>query len=175
MPGTRFSRPHCGHFTNRPANSSFSSYDVPHWQVTRTATLASLGECPNLRLDREAVTRRLRLAPQGDPMRPGFALFATLAVATPTWAQAPRPAQPAPPAPPVLIKAGRLIDGRSDAPQSGVGILIEGDRIKAVGPLAQVQGQAKGARVIDLSRSEEHTSELQSRPHLVCRLLLEKK
>src|SRR5690554_7191018 len=25
------------------------------------------------------------------------------------------------------------------------------------------------------SRSEEHTSELQSRPHLVCRLLLEKK
>src|SRR3989442_3113727 len=26
-----------------------------------------------------------------------------------------------------------------------------------------------------LHRSEEHTSELQSRPHLVCRLLLEKK
>src|SRR5690554_829647 len=30
-----------------------------------------------------------------------------------------------------------------------------------------------GKRII--SRSEEHTSELQSRPHLVCRLLLEKK
>src|SRR3989442_9000909 len=28
---------------------------------------------------------------------------------------------------------------------------------------------------IFLFRSEEHTSELQSRPHLVCRLLLEKK
>src|SRR5690554_7356583 len=28
---------------------------------------------------------------------------------------------------------------------------------------------------IQLARSEEHTSELQSRPHLVCRLLLEKK
>src|SRR5436305_2209667 len=27
----------------------------------------------------------------------------------------------------------------------------------------------------NLRRSEEHTSELQSRPHLVCRLLLEKK
>src|SRR5436305_14748962 len=27
----------------------------------------------------------------------------------------------------------------------------------------------------DIGRSEEHTSELQSRPHLVCRLLLEKK
>src|SRR5215813_14724832 len=28
---------------------------------------------------------------------------------------------------------------------------------------------------ITMMRSEEHTSELQSRPHLVCRLLLEKK
>src|SRR5690554_7178212 len=27
----------------------------------------------------------------------------------------------------------------------------------------------------EIERSEEHTSELQSRPHLVCRLLLEKK
>src|SRR2546422_7046693 len=29
--------------------------------------------------------------------------------------------------------------------------------------------------LLDLARSEEHTSELQSRLHLVCRLLLEKK
>src|SRR2546422_4731528 len=32
-----------------------------------------------------------------------------------------------------------------------------------------------GERARDLARSEEHTSELQSRLHLVCRLLLEKK
>src|SRR5690554_7337061 len=39
----------------------------------------------------------------------------------------------------------------------------------------EVVGGKEGAwHVID-SRSEEHTSELQSRPHLVCRLLLEKK
>src|SRR5690554_6421672 len=31
------------------------------------------------------------------------------------------------------------------------------------------------ARSLKQERSEEHTSELQSRPHLVCRLLLEKK
>src|SRR5690554_7128949 len=31
------------------------------------------------------------------------------------------------------------------------------------------------AAVAEEMRSEEHTSELQSRPHLVCRLLLEKK
>src|SRR5690554_7600851 len=30
-------------------------------------------------------------------------------------------------------------------------------------------------RQLPIERSEEHTSELQSRPHLVCRLLLEKK
>src|SRR3989442_15502382 len=34
-------------------------------------------------------------------------------------------------------------------------------------------GAAPGTRAAP--RSEEHTSELQSRPHLVCRLLLEKK
>src|SRR5690554_7127060 len=33
----------------------------------------------------------------------------------------------------------------------------------------------KDIRALLLNRSEEHTSELQSRPHLVCRLLLEKK
>src|SRR2546422_3801676 len=32
-----------------------------------------------------------------------------------------------------------------------------------------------GAVSLELARSEEHTSELQSRLHLVCRLLLEKK
>src|SRR5690554_7688246 len=32
-----------------------------------------------------------------------------------------------------------------------------------------------GERGQAIGRSEEHTSELQSRPHLVCRLLLEKK
>src|SRR5690554_3758642 len=31
------------------------------------------------------------------------------------------------------------------------------------------------ANLLTIKRSEEHTSELQSRPHLVCRLLLEKK
>src|SRR3989442_864583 len=33
----------------------------------------------------------------------------------------------------------------------------------------------QGFLLSSLDRSEEHTSELQSRPHLVCRLLLEKK
>src|SRR5213594_3245457 len=82
-------------------------------------------------------------------MRMPLGLAVTVALTTPLPAQAPRAASvPAP----VLIKAGRLIDGRSDAAQSNVGIVVEGERIKAVGPLAQVQGQARSARVIDLSQ-----------------------
>src|SRR5690554_7283730 len=38
-----------------------------------------------------------------------------------------------------------------------------------------VTSLAAGDHVVMSFRSEEHTSELQSRPHLVCRLLLEKK
>jgi len=53
---------------------------------------------------------------------------------------------------PILIKAGRLIDGRSAQVQTNVGILIDSERIRAVGPLAQVQAQAPNARVIDLSQ-----------------------
>src|SRR5690554_7465829 len=40
--------------------------------------------------------------------------------------------------------------------------------------LRLLQEQATDSATLD-ARSEEHTSELQSRPHLVCRLLLEKK
>src|SRR5690554_7250741 len=71
-----------------------------------------------------------------------------------------------------------------------VGILGGSAQINAAGiefqPLqpssAQVSVSRNIARGLEYShfrsqrlRSEEHTSELQSRPHLVCRLLLEKK
>src|SRR3989442_6937749 len=46
-------------------------------------------------------------------------------------------------------------------------------RIGGRSPIRELtEAQAAGVRH---ARSEEHTSELQSRPHLVCRLLLEKK
>src|SRR5690554_7735274 len=41
---------------------------------------------------------------------------------------------------------------------------------RGIGPAYEDKVSRRGLR-----RSEEHTSELQSRPHLVCRLLLEKK
>ncbi len=60
------------------------------------------------------------------------------------------------PAPPkvVLIKAGRLVDVRAGRVLENQGILIEGQRIKAVGALAEVQKAAPPtAELIDLSRS----------------------
>src|SRR3712207_7133733 len=38
-----------------------------------------------------------------------------------------------------------------------------------------IGGDGKSVTAVGLDRSEEHTSELQSRQYLVCRLLLEKK
>src|SRR2546422_7856959 len=70
---------------------------------------------------------------------------------------------------------------------------LGGERAAQLDALLQPVGQAAGGRladrldleevddalderaVLELLRSEEHTSELQSRLHLVCRLLLEKK
>src|SRR3712207_7051655 len=42
-------------------------------------------------------------------------------------------------------------------------------------PRTYVQVHVEAVRVVGELRSEEHTSELQSRQYLVCRLLLEKK
>src|SRR5690554_7609209 len=41
--------------------------------------------------------------------------------------------------------------------------------------IVQSASDVQCSRLLKTTRSEEHTSELQSRPHLVCRLLLEKK
>ncbi len=58
------------------------------------------------------------------------------------------------PAPVVLIKAGRLIDVRAGRVLENQGILVDGQRIKSVGPLAEIQSTAPAsATVIDLSRS----------------------
>src|SRR5205809_3540390 len=59
-----------------------------------------------------------------------------------------------------LPKVGGVIDARQKA--------IDGD-------LAEAQRLKDESEAAMKARSEEHTSELQSRLHLVCRLLLEKK
>jgi imidazolonepropionase-like amidohydrolase len=52
-----------------------------------------------------------------------------------------------------LIKAGRLIDVRAGRVLENQAILVEGERVKAVGPFAEVQRNApQGVKIIDLSR-----------------------
>src|SRR2546427_1740643 len=71
------------------------------------------------------------------------------------------------PAQQILIKAGRLVDGRSATAQPNVGILIEGERIRAVGPLAQIQAQAPNARVIDLGQMTVLPGLIDAHTHLL--------
>src|SRR5690606_40799112 len=56
---------------------------------------------------------------------------------------------------------------RRDGPESRVALPEKVDR--------DLDGHDDGCQDHDADRSEEHTSELQSRENLVCRLLLEKK
>src|SRR5262245_62370053 len=69
---------------------------------------------------------------------------------------------------------GGVIPPRDAAPNAkGTGVL-RGRILNSEGrPLRRVQIRLSGENVPE--RSEEHTSELQSLRHLVCRLLLEKK
>ena len=77
--------------------------------------------------------------------------LATMAAAQlnpgPAKSQAPPPSNQV-----VVIKAGTLIDGRSDAPRSNQVIVVRGDRIESVGDGASAKIPA-GAEVIDLSRA----------------------
>src|SRR3989442_11804177 len=103
----------------------------------------------------------------------------------------PRPrGQPVPERPQLLeraperrARARRPLDQQVDLPRDrrqalgiGAGVACE-----PVGPIVDVvagRSASPGAGrtpATTSTRSEEHTSELQSRPHLVCRLLLEKK
>src|SRR2546422_6689793 len=72
------------------------------------------------------------------------------------------------------VRAG---DGR--APAGALGGqdrgAVRADVLLPLGPRGGVAARGRRGGPAALSRSEEHTSELQSRLHLVCRLLLEKK
>lgn len=54
---------------------------------------------------------------------------------------------------PTIVKAAHLIDGVSDRPRDGMSVLVDGDRIVAVGPAAQLAAKHPGARVLDLGNA----------------------
>src|SRR5207244_5042396 len=78
-------------------------------------------------------------------------IYIGIAVAFAAHAQAPREAASAkPPQQTVLLKAARLIDGRSDKPRMGQAVLVVGERIQEVGPADELARKAGQAQVIDL-------------------------
>lgn len=67
------------------------------------------------------------------------------------FAQAPQPAASAPP--PVIIKAGRILDVKTGSYLESRSILVRGGSIDAIGPMASLQAQAPGAKIIDLGNA----------------------
>src|SRR5690554_165722 len=79
----------------------------------------------------------------------------------------------------VVELTNELIVGDPAKEEAFVGPVIDEQAYKKITSYSEI-GKEEGRLVAggtgdDSTRSEEHTSELQSRPHLVCRLLLEKK
>src|SRR2546429_4274659 len=76
---------------------------------------------------------------------------------------------------PCSLRAGAVSSARSRRPSNGVC----SSRVSALASVIHFRNSlaapGRSAAASDRARSEEHTSELQSRLHLVCRLLLEKK
>src|SRR5690242_9776906 len=60
--------------------------------------------------------------------------------------------QPATPTTTYLLKADRVFDARSQQTHAGWEVLVQGDKITAVGPAAQIQAPVD-ARVIDMPGS----------------------
>jgi len=78
-------------------------------------------------------------------------LCAALALSLAARAQAPREAlQQKAPQRAVLVKAARLIDGRSDQLWRGQAVLVVGERIQEVGPADELARKAGQAQVVDL-------------------------
>src|SRR3712207_7425297 len=66
-----------------------------------------------------------------------------------------------------LFRSGTTDEGGLHEKSDRIGVRVVGRRHGVAGPVA--------LPILQRRRSEEHTSELQSRQYLVCRLLLEKK
>src|SRR5690348_18030381 len=86
------------------------------------------------------------------------------------WSRVGSPDNPKP-----AVQVSRIFDAASQ--YRSMGLLAAGDPLPWVGAVRWLAGPTPDSTLalVSLSRSEEHTSELQSPVHLVCRLLLEKK
>src|SRR2546428_281351 len=94
-------------------------------------------------------------------MRYMLAAISTIALVAASLAQAPA----APPPAVVVIRAGTLIDGKSDQPRHDQVIIIRGDRIESVSDASSTKPPA-GATVIDLSKATVLPGLIDSHTHI---------
>src|SRR5882724_6914604 len=73
--------------------------------------------------------------------------------------------------PPTLIKASRLLDPRTGNALSPAAVLIEGDRIKQVGPFAQIKVPAE-AKIIDLGTATLLPGLIDAHTHLLLNVIV---
>jgi len=88
-----------------------------------------------------------------------------------TVASATRAQQSQPTPPPTLIKASRLLDPRTGNVLSPAAVLIEGDRIKQVGPFAQIKVPAD-AKIIDLGTATLLPGLIDAHTHLLLNVIV---
>lgn len=88
-----------------------------------------------------------------------------------TVAGATRAQQSQPTPPPTLIKASRLLDPRTGNVLSPAAVLIEGDRIKQVGPFAQIKVPAD-AKIIDLGTTTLLPGLIDAHTHLLLNVIV---
>src|SRR5271157_3124412 len=72
-------------------------------------------------------------------------------------------------------RRGQNSDATTEPYRIGSGVVSRHHPLTDSKSVSEDRNQCPAGVIIPERRSEEHTSELQSRPHLVCRLLLEKK
>src|SRR3989454_3139823 len=94
-------------------------------------------------------------------MRYMLAAISTIALVAASLAQAPE----APPPAVVVIRAGTLIDGKSDQPRHDQVIIIRGNRIESVSDASSTKPPA-GATVIDLSKATVLPGLIDSHTHI---------
>src|SRR5690554_117818 len=68
-----------------------------------------------------------------------------------------------------------LVEAVAESDEELLDKYLENDTLSPEDLLTGFRRETMKGEIVPVLRSEEHTSELQSRPHLVCRLLLEKK
>src|SRR5580658_115975 len=103
-------------------------------------------------------------------MRSRVFVFAVFLALVPVFAFSQSRLASSPSTPSVLVKAGTLLDVRKGSYIENEAIWIEGDRIKEVGRLAEVQAHApRDAKVIDLRHATVLPGLIDCHTHLMAR------